>query len=39
MRAGAMTVLLTNGKTPTWTVEADLVIRRLPELLAYMEKE
>ena len=36
--AGAMTVLLTNGKTPTWTVEADLVIRRLPELLAYVEK-
>ncbi len=35
--AGAMTVLLTNGKTPTWRVEADLVIRRLPELLAYME--
>ena len=37
--AGAMTVLLTNGKTPTWTVEADLVIHRLPELLAYVEKE
>ena len=35
--AGAMTVLLTNGKTPTWRVEADLVIQRLPELLAYME--
>ena len=37
--AGAMTVLLTNGKTPPWTVQADLVIQRLPELLAYVEKE
>ena len=37
--AGAMTVLLTNGKTPTWTAEADLVIQRLPELLAHVEKE
>ena len=37
--AGAMTVLLTNGTTPTWTVEADLVIHRLPELLTYLEKE
>ena len=35
--AGAMTVLLTNGKTPTWTAEADLVIQRLPELLSYLE--
>ncbi len=35
--AGAMTVLLTNGKTPTWPVEADLVITRLPELLSYLE--
>ena len=35
--AGAMTVLLTNGKTPAWTVEADLVITRLPELLPYLE--
>ena len=35
--AGAMTVLLTNGKTPTWTVSADLVIERLSELLAYVE--
>jgi HAD superfamily hydrolase (TIGR01509 family) len=33
--AGAMTVLLTNGRMPSWTVEADLVIERLPELLAY----
>jgi len=35
--AGAMTVLLTNGKTPTWTVTADLVIERLSELLAHIE--
>ncbi len=35
--AGAMTVLLTNGKTPTWTVAADLVIQRLPELLTCVE--
>ena len=35
--AGAMTVLLTNGKTPTWRVEADLVIQRLPELLGHIE--
>lgn len=35
--AGAMTVLLTNGRTPPWTVEADLVITRLPELLAHLE--
>jgi HAD superfamily hydrolase (TIGR01509 family) len=31
--AGAMTVLLTNGQTPTWPVDADLVIHRLDELL------
>ena len=37
--AGAMTVLLTKGKTPTWPVEADLVIHRLPELLASVVKE
>lgn len=35
--AGAMTALLTNGKTPTWVVTADLVIERLPELLAHIE--
>jgi len=35
--AGAMTVLLTNGRTPSWPVEADLVIERLVELLAYLE--
>ena len=35
--AGAMTVLLTNGKTPTWTVSADLVIEQLSELLAHIE--
>ena len=34
--AGAMTVLLTNGRTPVWPVEADLVIARLPELLAHL---
>ncbi|MGE0821340.1 MAG: HAD family hydrolase [Candidatus Binatia bacterium] len=34
--AGAMTVLLTNGREPSWTVEADLVISRLPELFAYI---
>ena len=37
--AGAMTVLLTNGRTPTWTVDADLVIARLPELLEYLSAE
>ena len=37
--AGAMTVLLTNGKTPAWQVEADLVIARLPELLAYLDSD
>ena len=31
--AGAMTVLLTNGQTPTWSVDADLVIHQLNELL------
>jgi HAD superfamily hydrolase (TIGR01509 family) len=35
--AGAMTVLLTNGKTPTWIVSADLVIEQLSELLAHIE--
>lgn len=35
--AGAMTVLLTNGHPPAWPVEADLVITRLPELLAHLE--
>lgn len=35
--AGALTVLLTNGKTPMWTVTADLVIERLSELLAHIE--
>ena len=37
--AGAMTVLLTNGRTPTWTVDADLVIERLPEVLEYLSEE
>ncbi len=36
--AGALTVLLTNGKPPTWKAEADLTIHRLPELLAYVER-
>jgi len=35
--AGAMTVLLTNGQTPAWLVEADLVIERLVELLTYLD--
>ena len=35
--AGAMTVLLTNGRVPMWTVTADLVIERLPQLLAHIE--
>lgn len=35
--AGAMTALLTNGKAPTWTVTADLIIERLPELLLHIE--
>ena len=35
--AGAMTVLLTNGKAPTWNVTADLVIERLFELLTHIE--
>jgi HAD superfamily hydrolase (TIGR01509 family) len=35
--AGAMTVLLTNGQTPLWPAEADLVIAALPELLSYLE--
>ena len=35
--AGAMTVLLTNGQTPSWPVEADLVIERLGELLTYLD--
>jgi HAD superfamily hydrolase (TIGR01509 family) len=35
--AGARTVLLTNGRTPSWEVDADLVIQRLSELLTYIE--
>lgn len=35
--AGAMTVLLTNGRTPSRPVNADLVIERLVELLAYLD--
>jgi HAD superfamily hydrolase (TIGR01509 family) len=35
--AGAMTVLLTNGRPPAWPVEADLVIERLVELLSYFD--
>jgi HAD superfamily hydrolase (TIGR01509 family) len=35
--AGAITVLLTNGQTPAWPVDADLVIASLPELLSYLE--
>lgn len=35
--AGARTVLLTNGRTPSWEVEADLVIHRLSELLSYIK--
>jgi HAD superfamily hydrolase (TIGR01509 family) len=34
--AGALTALLTNGQTPSWPVEADLVIERLGDLLTYM---
>lgn len=34
--AGAIPVLLTNGRTPTWPVDADLVIDRLDELLCYL---
>ena len=34
--AGAWTVLLTNGREPSWPVDADIVIERLPELLAYL---
>jgi len=36
--AGAMTVLLTNGQTPAWPVEADLVIERLVELMTYLDQ-
>jgi len=36
--AGAMTVLLTNGRPPSWPVEADLIIERLVELLTYLEQ-
>ncbi len=36
--AGAMTVLLTNGQTPAWPVEADLVIERLVEVLTYLDQ-
>jgi len=35
--AGAMTVLLTNGKSPTWIVTADLIVERLSDLLAHIE--
>lgn len=35
--AGAITVLLTNGRMPEWPVTPDVVIERLPELLAYLE--
>jgi HAD superfamily hydrolase (TIGR01509 family) len=34
--AGAIPVLLTNGQTPAWSVDADLVIARLNELLSYI---
>lgn len=34
--AGAIPVLLTNGQTPAWSVNADLVIARLNELLSYI---
>jgi HAD superfamily hydrolase (TIGR01509 family) len=35
--AGAMTALLTNGHTPSWSVDADLVIDRLSDLLGYLK--
>ena len=35
--AGTLTALLTNGKTPTWPVAADLIIERLSDLLAHIE--
>jgi HAD superfamily hydrolase (TIGR01509 family) len=35
--AGAMTVLLTNGQAPAWSVNADLLIEQLPELLRYID--
>ncbi len=34
--AGAWTVLLTNGREPSWPVEADILIERLPGLLGYL---
>lgn len=34
--AGTLTALLTNGRVPTWPVEADVVIERLDELLTYL---
>jgi HAD superfamily hydrolase (TIGR01509 family) len=34
--AGAMTALLTNGRPPWWSVEADIVIERLNDLLGYI---
>ena len=37
--AGAMTVLLTNGKDFSSSVKPDLIISRLPELLVYIETE
>lgn len=35
--AGTRTVLLTNGREPYWTIQADIVIDRLPELLTYID--
>jgi len=29
--------LVTNGRIPSWPIEADLVIERLVELLAYFD--
>ena len=37
--AGAMTVLLTNGKDFSSPIKPDLIISRLPELLVYIETE
>ncbi|MBI3245025.1 MAG: HAD family hydrolase [Deltaproteobacteria bacterium] len=34
--AGALTALLTNGRVPTWPVEADVVIERLDHLLFHL---
>ncbi|MGE0683084.1 MAG: HAD family hydrolase [Candidatus Binatia bacterium] len=35
--AGAIPVLLTNGRTPAWSVDADLIIDRLDQLLLYLQ--